>query len=183
MNHIKEEAVMMEGTEGKADYLMIATKGACAIGIKPVIDPIVAEGKECFVLGTRIRLAQKPGHVVLNVDHVAKTSFKDIPWQKSDSKRASVFVGAVVPPFPKDMTPDSLVQNLTDSGFFTKIVECLDLIRHNADDSISSAEIIQYIKDQFAFASTPYMKSQHIPTAFDLSNVVLFKKPGTETIH
>ena len=112
------DQLMMVGSKGKQEYLVVAKFGSAAIGVKPVIEEIVIQEKGPKILiGVRVRLAAAPGGTLLNAEHVANTLCSAIPWQKKAVDRCSVFLGSTVPPFPPDMTPETFISTLEDTSF------------------------------------------------------------------
>lgn len=166
---------MMVGSEGKEDYLIIAYHGQAAIGLKPVIEPFFSkETGEAFLLGARVRLAAAPGKALISAKHVANTIYHMIPWQKYAEDRVSVFLGAVVPPFPTNMKAEVLIGNLEKSGFFPQIQDCITPIFEVASDTpYTPDEVITYIQKQYRVLLKQYMQSS--PSATDFSKVIPFK--------
>lgn len=157
-----QEKQMMQGSEGKNDYLIIAVQGQVAIGIKPVIEPFVSkENGEAFLLGIRLRLASAPGQAILNAEHAAKTLFPMIPWQKFAADRVSVFLGAIVPPFPAGMKLEVLMGNLNKSGFFNQLQECITPIFEATENTPhTTEEIIDFVKEQYGVLFATYVPAE-----------------------
>lgn len=165
---------MMVGSEGKEDYLIIALQGQAAVGIKPVIEPFVSqETGEAFLLGVRVRLAASPGKALISAEHVAKSIYPMIPWQKFAADRVSVFLGSVVPPFPHDMKAEFLIGKLEESGFFTQIQTCIQpILGESGEVPHTAEEILAFIQKQYRTLLKQYVKES--PPA-DPSKVIQFK--------
>jgi len=172
-----KQRMMMQGSEGKMDYIIAAKCGSAAIGVNPVIEAAIGEdGSPRILIGARIRLAAAPGETILSASHVAKTLCPAIPWQKKDNERCSVFLGSLVPPFPDDFTPDSLIVTLTESEFFDKIMECAAPIYDVKDGLIiaDADEVLGFIVERFKEVSSSFLKlKKSYPV--DGSKVIPFK--------
>lgn len=103
------EPVMMVGTYGHKDYLVIAGKGNVALGIKPNnISPGAAFGHPGTVwFGARLRSARADGldYKPDGDDNVVKfqknpenlwDAWPGIVWEKQDEKRASTTIGVLL---------------------------------------------------------------------------------------
>lgn len=86
----------VNGTSGKADYLIVARKGRCVIGMKP--DFIFPENHKAFKLGLYFRFCGDPkvnfSTDALTATEIAKT-FPKVPLQNVDDVRGSFGVGSV----------------------------------------------------------------------------------------
>lgn len=104
-----QEPVMMVGTNGYKDYLVIAGKGNVALGIKPNnISPGAAFGHPGTVwFGARLRSARADGldYKPDGDDNVVKfqknpenlwDAWPGIVWEKQDEKRASTTIGVLL---------------------------------------------------------------------------------------
>lgn len=104
-----QEPVMMVGTNGYKDYLVIAGKGNVALGIKPNnISPGAAFGHPGTVwFGARLRSARTDGmdYKPDGEDNVVKfqknpenlaDAWPGVVWEKQDEKRASTTIGVLL---------------------------------------------------------------------------------------
>lgn len=153
---MQEEMKFMQGTSGNQDYLIVATKGGLALGIKPVFEPQGVmtpkgfHGTGNWHIGARIRVAS---HDVLslNVGVSAPIVFPGIPYHPDtiDAVRASCFVGTLGPPIAKGSDVDVLLEALLKGGFFDVLGNKLQQILAQIELQYSLETIMQFVEYTF----------------------------------
>lgn len=152
----------MKGTEGNLDYIVFAEHDALQVGLKPVIEPALfdtEQGKvQGYLVGVRIRAAAKEGVKVLNAGFTAQNIFTTFQFVKVDENRASSFIGAAMPQFPKDFTGSQLVQSMEKGEFFVKVIQGLEPIVSVADSTEEPALLESFMKEKMIELVDSYVK-------------------------
>jgi hypothetical protein len=85
------------GTDGAPDYLIIHACNGLALGVKPLLLPVVGD-EQAKVLGIRVRVARDPNSAiaVTNVQACAAINY-EIGFSKRDANRCSLNLTAMIP--------------------------------------------------------------------------------------
>lgn len=89
--------VMINGTEGNPDYLVVARSKGYVLGFKPLIHM----NKDGGAFGCRLRMQAAPSdippaHTEAQLKHMLEV-FPDIPWQKRSGTRFSTVLSRRIP--------------------------------------------------------------------------------------
>lgn len=158
MADTKLDRQYMLGSEGKPDYLMIARKDGAALGIKPLASIVGASktGPLGIYVGLRLRVAAAPQKVVPLgvVSELPKAQAWDevfplIKFERTDDKRASSLMGAVIPKMPWEV--QGLVEMMKDQDLVQKFGGWL--FEHVGDPElfvVDSDDVVEWLTEVYA---------------------------------
>ena len=160
---------MVQGTGGKADYLLVAHKGSIGLGLKPnVIAPDASVGTT--YIGARIRSVMVPDHIlpqdsVVHFSHLSlalDTAWPTVTWEKVNDIRASTQIGMHLMGTP-DSNPELLWAAMKNRKMATDMADYLIGVVGAETLHVTREELIAWIDTIYAPATK--MIQRHVEVA------------------
>lgn len=152
---MKNEPMMMIGSEGHADYYVFARKGSIALGVK-VVGIIKGQFPGTTYISARVRSAVHPefaseksdNNVVSLAKLTPESAWPDVVWQKSNASRASTIIGAHLQGKPSD-NPNFLLEEIEKGEFIENMVQYMAQLAGAENLIASQDEIKEWLLGQF----------------------------------
>lgn len=157
--HEIAEPVMMIGTNGSPDYIVIAGRGDVALGIKPgpMYDGLKMNVPGTVFVSARLRSARVDGKAYTPPEESngfspnppsLREAWPNVTWEKADDKRASTTIGALIRGNASKPGPeaDAFVAKLKDGTVAGRLADYLFELIGEKHMLLSREELVHHLQ-------------------------------------